>query len=79
MEVMGANSSSPAPLQHLRHRCLLPGRYHTHITNWLRLFPPHQVLLLDGEMLASSPAEVMREVQLFLKMEVVVDYTTLLR
>lgn len=62
------NHTEQARLKQLRQHCLEPGRYHKHISRWLHLFPPQQLLLVDGELLDVQPSQVLAAVQKFLKL-----------
>lgn len=78
-EIITANDTAPKPLRDLRNRCLNPGKYSTHLDRWLSYFPPQQLSIIDGELLKSNPVEIMNELQRFLKITPVVDYSKHLR
>ncbi|KAG8236287.1 hypothetical protein J437_LFUL016067 [Ladona fulva] len=42
--------------------------YHRHIAAWLEAFPRDQILIVDGDQLASNPAPVLASVEKFLKL-----------
>ncbi|XP_071450383.1 uncharacterized protein [Hetaerina americana] len=42
--------------------------YHRHISAWLEAFPRDQILIVDGDQLASNPAPVLASVEKFLKL-----------
>eukprot|EP00794_Sanderia_malayensis_P012046 gene12046-13289_t len=48
-------------------RCLIPGLYAAHLENWLSVYPPEQILILDGDQLRYDPASALENVQKFLK------------
>lgn len=73
------NPNASEALLNLTLRCLLPGEYHIHIERWLLYYPPEQILFVDGEELLSSPASVMDQVQLFLNLTYIINYTDILR
>ncbi|KAF5297737.1 hypothetical protein FQR65_LT09911 [Abscondita terminalis] len=70
---------APKPLRDLRNRCLNPGKYSQHLERWMSYFSPQQLHIIDGETLKSDPMEVMNEMQKFLKIVPMFNYTTHLR
>ena len=54
----------------LTSRCIEPGLYYIHITNWLKYFTADKILFLDGEAIAKDPVLVMRQVVKFLYISV---------
>lgn len=66
-------------LMALKNRCLSPGYYSQHLDKWLDFYPSKNLLLLDGERLRSSPAEVMGQVQEFLQLQPILNYSSLLK
>lgn len=68
----------PKSLRLLSQHCIDPGRYHRHISRWLKYFPPKQLLFIDGGKLVNRPAEVMESVQTFLNVDTL-DYKKALR
>lgn len=78
-EVLSASEDSPKRLWSLRSRCLSPGTYAEHLERWLENFPTKQLLILDGELLKKNPAVVMRQVQEFLLVQPVLNYSRLLK
>lgn len=74
-----ASDTAPKPLRDLRNRCLNPGKYAQHLERWLSYFPPQQLYIVDGEVLKSSPVDVMNELQRFLKITPTFNYTTHLK
>lgn len=78
-QVITANDTAPKPLRDLRNRCLNPGKYSQHLERWLSYFSPQQLHIIDGEVLKSDPMEVMNEMQKFLKITPIFNYTTHLR
>ena len=74
-----ASDIAPKPLKDLRNRCLNPGKYAQHIEKWLTYYAPQQIHIIDGEMLKLNPIDVMNDVQRFLKISPIVDYSNLLR
>src|SRR5256885_10001091 len=77
--VTADEKTSLKPLRDLKHRCLNPGMYAQHLEHWLSFFPPQQMMIIDGEELKIQPAQVMAKLQLFLKLEPVIDYRQKLR
>lgn len=78
-QVITANDTAPKPLRDLRNRCLNPGKYAQHLERWLSYFSSQQLHIIDGEVLKSDPTEVMNEMQKFLKIAPIFNYTTHLR
>lgn len=74
-----ANDTAPKPVRDLRNRCLNPGKYSTHLDRWLQYFLPQQLHLIDGDLLKSNPVEAMNELQRFLKITPVFDFSKHLR
>ncbi|XP_061420826.1 bifunctional heparan sulfate N-deacetylase/N-sulfotransferase 2-like isoform X1 [Lethenteron reissneri] len=66
VEVVSAGPDSPFPLRVLQGRCLQPGLYSSHADKWLSLYPPGQLLIVDGQQFRSNPAVVLDSVQRFL-------------
>lgn len=62
-------------LQSLRNRCLRPGKYVLHIGRWLQYYPISRIKFVDADLFRSNPAKVMRELQLFLGVTPVIDYS----
>lgn len=62
----------------LRNRCLEPGYYAQHLSRWLEFYPPHQVIVIDGQWFKLQPAPVMNKLQLMLRLEPPLDYRKLL-
>ena len=63
----------------LRDHCLSPGRYHIHLSRWLKYYSYKQIFLVDGDELTSNPAVVMDRVQTFIQIERVMNYSKILR
>lgn len=78
-EVITANDTAPKTVRDLRNRCLNPGKYSTHLDRWLSYFVPQQIYIIDGDLLKSNPADVMNDLQRFLKINPVFDFTMHLR
>lgn len=74
-----ASDTAPKPLKDLRNRCLNPGKYAQHIEKWLTYYAPQQIHIIDGDMLKLNPIDVLTDVQRFLKVSPIVDYSNLLR
>ncbi len=49
------------------------GLYARHLVNWLKYFPPRQILIVSGEQLATRPATVIGQVQRFLGLEPIIN------
>ena len=45
---------------------VIPSLYVNHLDNWLRHFPPEQILVLDGTTLKSQPWKIMEDAERFL-------------
>lgn len=73
-----SQNSTNRSFRTLGSRCFVPGLYYIHLQRWLELFPPSQILILDGDKVKSDPISVMAGVQSFLNVEQV-DYHTKLR
>lgn len=66
-------------MKDLRNRCLNPGKYAQHMERWLSYYAPQQIHIIDGEMLKLNPINVMNDVQRFLKISPIIDYSHLLK
>lgn len=62
----------------LRNRCLHPGYYSSHLSNWLQHFDSRQVVIIDGEWFKYNPVAVMNRLQLLLRLPGSPDYAKLL-
>ena len=78
-QVISAKSQAPQELRNLQSRCLLPGWYSTHLERWLTYFPSGQILIVDGQELRHNPASVMDNIQKFLGVTPLFNYTQALR
>ncbi|XP_050422570.1 bifunctional heparan sulfate N-deacetylase/N-sulfotransferase [Adelges cooleyi] len=79
-QVITANESvASKPLKDLRNRCLNPGKYALHVEHWLDYFHHNNLHIIDGDQLKSNPVDVMEQLQKFLKVTPVFDYSTHLR
>lgn len=74
-----ASDSAPKPLRDLRNRCLNPGKYAQHLEKWLAFYANQQLHIIDGEQLKSNPIDVMNDLQRFLKITPIMDYSNHLR
>lgn len=66
----------------LRSRCLHPGYYAQHLSNWLQHYQSKQIIIIDGQWFKHNPASVMNRLQLLLHLNderEVLDYNKLLR
>lgn len=66
-------------MKDLRNRCLNPGKYAQHLERWLTYYAPQQIHIIDGETLRTDPVDVMTDIQRFLKVSPVIDYSNQLR
>lgn len=78
-QVITASDSAPKPLRDLRNRCLNPGKYAQHLEKWLAFYANQQLHIIDGEQLKSNPVDVMNDLQRFLKITPIMDYSNHLR
>ena len=78
-QVITAGDTAPKPLRDLRNRCLNPGKYAQHLERWLSFFPPQQLYIINGDTLKSNPVEIMDDIQKFLKINPIFNYTAHLR
>jgi heparan sulfate N-deacetylase/N-sulfotransferase NDST2 len=78
-QVITASDSAPKPLRDLRNRCLNPGKYAQHLERWLAYYPAQQLHIIDGEQLRSNPVDIMNDLQRFLKLSPIFDYSNHLR
>lgn len=78
-QIITATDNSPKALKDLRNRCLNPGKYAQHLERWLTFYAPQQIHIIDGEMLKLNPTDVMNDVQRFLKISPVIDYSITLK
>lgn len=72
-------SSSNKKLLSLRDHCLSPGRYHIHLSKWLKYYSYRQLYLIDGGELVAEPASVIAKLQDFLQLEKRMNYSKILR
>jgi heparan sulfate N-deacetylase/N-sulfotransferase NDST2 len=79
LEVLNANSTSNAKLRNLKSRCIKPGFYAQHLERWLSSFPVQQIVIVDGQRLASDPASVMLPLQHQLQLRPSIDYRSRLK
>jgi len=77
-EILQANISDPVAWQ-LKSRCLSPGLYSQHLDKWLGYLTENQIIFVDGAKLRTEPVQVMTNLQHSLKLENIIDYTSLLR
>ncbi|CAG9800644.1 unnamed protein product [Chironomus riparius] len=78
-QVITASDTAPKPLRDLRNRCLNPGKYAQHLERWLAFYPNQQLHIIDGEQLRLNPIDVMNDLQRFLKIAPLMDYSNHLR
>ncbi|KAI1236412.1 hypothetical protein IHE44_0001704, partial [Lamprotornis superbus] len=78
-QVISAKSQAPQELRTLQSRCLFPGWYSTHLERWLTYYPSGQLLIVDGQELRHNPASVMDNIQKFLGVTPLFNYTQALR
>uniref|UniRef100_W8B640 [heparan sulfate]-glucosamine N-sulfotransferase n=1 Tax=Ceratitis capitata TaxID=7213 RepID=W8B640_CERCA len=78
-QVITAGDSAPKALKDLRNRCLNPGKYAQHLEHWLAYYPAQQLHIIDGEQLRLNPVDVMNDLQRFLKIQPIFDYSNHLR
>ncbi|XP_041116909.1 bifunctional heparan sulfate N-deacetylase/N-sulfotransferase 2-like isoform X2 [Polyodon spathula] len=74
-QVVRAPPSAPPQLRALQSRCLSPGAYASHLDRWLQYYPPSQLLLVDGAKLRLKPVSALDEVQRFLGVSPLFNYT----
>lgn len=58
----------------VRQRCLHPGYYSQHLTNWLNHYPSRQIIIIDGQWFKYNPVLVMNRLQLLLRVNKPLDY-----
>ena len=63
----------------LRDHCLSPGRYHIHLSKWLKYYSYKQLYLVDGGQLVDNPSTVMNRLQVFLHVDKMLNYSKILR
>ncbi|XP_077202351.1 bifunctional heparan sulfate N-deacetylase/N-sulfotransferase 2 isoform X3 [Paroedura picta] len=78
-QVVSAGFQGPPELHNLWSRCLSPGFYATHLERWLAYYPSGQILIVDGQELRHSPASVMENIQRFLGVTPLFNYTQALK
>lgn len=78
-QVISASTQAPPALHSLQSRCLVPGYYSIHLQRWLTYYPSGQLLIVDGQELRDSPATSMENIQKFLGVTPVLNYTRTLR
>lgn len=74
-----AQSSSNTKLLSLRDHCLSPGRYHIHLSKWLKHYSYHQLYLVDGGELVVDPVSALARLQDFLQVPRKMNYSKILR
>ncbi|XP_041124099.1 bifunctional heparan sulfate N-deacetylase/N-sulfotransferase 2-like [Polyodon spathula] len=74
-QVVRAPPSAPPQLRALQSRCLSPGAYAAHLDRWLQYYLPSQLLLVDGAKLRLNPVSALDEVQKFLGVSPLFNYT----
>ena len=72
-------SSKDKKLLSLRDHCLSPGRYHIHLSKWLKHYSHRQLYLVDGGELVANPVSVMARLQDFIQVERKMNYSKILR
>lgn len=78
-DIVTANDTSSKSLRDLRNRCLNPGKYAQHLERWLSFYLPQQLHIIDGDQLRSHPVQVMDQLQKFLKITPLFDYSAHLK
>ncbi|XP_050538993.1 bifunctional heparan sulfate N-deacetylase/N-sulfotransferase isoform X2 [Daktulosphaira vitifoliae] len=79
-EIITANETvAPKSLRDLRNRCLNPGKYALHIERWLDFFHHNNLHIIDGEQLKSNPVDILEQLQKFLKVSPMFDYSSHIR
>lgn len=78
-QVITASDAAPKSLRDLRNRCLNPGKYSQHLERWLAYYDAQHLHIIDGELLRSNPIEVMHDLQRFLKITPMYDYSAHLK
>lgn len=78
-QVITSDDSAPKLLKDLRNRCLNPGKYAQHLEKWLNFYQNQQLYIIDGEQLKFHPTEVVNELQRFLKLSPIIDFSEKLR
>jgi hypothetical protein len=64
-QIIKSNRSQP-DLYYLREKCLGPGKYSMHLKRWLKLFDPHDLYLIDGDLFARAPYVYLNNLQKYL-------------
>ncbi|XP_065909201.1 bifunctional heparan sulfate N-deacetylase/N-sulfotransferase 4-like [Dysidea avara] len=76
LSVLQADSSTAnTALVGLKKHCLEPGIYHLHIQRWLEYYNRHQVHFVDGTRVITDPVKVLHDIQVFLKVADLMDYS----
>ncbi|CAB4057409.1 NDST2 [Lepeophtheirus salmonis] len=73
-DIISANSTSSKVVRVLQSRCLEPGKYFLHFERWMHYFKSRKILIIDGEKLRYTPANVMEEIQKFLNIRHIINY-----
>lgn len=74
-QIVTASDNSPKSLRDLRNRCLNPGKYSQHLERWLAYYDAQHLHIIDGDLLKSNPIEVLHDLQKFLKITPLYDYS----
>lgn len=72
------NATKVDQIEALHKRCLGPGYYSSHLSNWLKHYDPRQIIIIDGEWFKYNPVAVLNRLQLLLGVANPIDYSNLL-
>ncbi|KAM3835190.1 bifunctional heparan sulfate N-deacetylase/N-sulfotransferase 2 [Vipera latastei] len=78
-QTISAGRQASQELHNLQSRCLNPGLYSKHLERWLTYFPTGQILIVDGQELRHSPFSIMDNIQRFLGITPLLNYTQALK
>lgn len=72
------STSQAGAIRALRQRCLHPGYYSSHLSQWLAYYPSRRIIIIDGEWFKYNPVAVLNRLQLLLRVPKPLDYSHLL-
>ena len=73
-EIITANKTNES-MYSLKQRCLKPGLYYMHLTQWFAEFSKEQIFLIDSELFKQKPYMYLNKLQPFFGLKKFIDYT----
>ncbi|XP_046856204.1 bifunctional heparan sulfate N-deacetylase/N-sulfotransferase 2-like [Xenia sp. Carnegie-2017] len=78
-DLLTSKDNTSSAVKNLKARCLTPGLYAEHLERWMQYYPASQILTIDGEQLLSDPVSLLLDVQMFIGVTNVLDYSNILK